>query len=53
MAGDQLPDIGVAAVEALGVGVDLDAVACGQQDRLAEEIGRREVVEGLGQVVGR
>ena len=40
MAGEQLPHVRVAAVEALGVGVDLDAVAGGQQHRLAEMLGR-------------
>ena len=51
--GEHLADVGVAAVEALGVGVDLGAVAGGKQHRLAEMGGRRQLVERFGQVAGR
>ena len=47
--GEEVADVLVGAVEPLGDGVDLGAVARREDDDLADVLARREVVEGLGQ----
>ena len=53
MPAKELANVLVAAVELLGVGVDLDPVAGRQHDDLTQVIGGSEVGERLGDVVGR
>jgi hypothetical protein len=53
ISADELADVLVTAVEPLGVGVDLDAVASRQHDDLGEIVGRTEVGQRLRDVVGR
>ena len=53
MPAKELANVLVAAVELLGVGVDLDPVAGRQHDDLTQVIGGSEVGERLGDVIGR
>ncbi len=48
----EVADVGVGAVEALGDDVDLGAVARGQDHRLAEVVALGQPGHGLGEVVG-
>ena len=50
---EEVPDVGVGAVEALGDGVDLDPVARAEHGDLAEVVPAGERGDGLGDVVGR
>src|SRR5262245_55251111 len=47
-AAEEVPDVRVRTVEALGDGVDLGAVAGGEEDDLRQVRSHSEVVEGLG-----
>ena len=53
VATDELSDVLVAAMEPLGIRVDLDTVAGGEHDDFGKIVGRAEIGERLRDVVGR